>query len=96
MIYLNVIYKCKPDQREEFLEAIMAEGIDIASRAEKGNLKYDYYIPTDGSDDLLLIEKWQDAEALAEHGTQLHYKRLKEIKEQYVVETIIEKYEPKG
>ena len=43
--------------REEFLEMIYTEGIDVACRAEDGNLKYDYYTPVDGSDDLLLIEK---------------------------------------
>ena len=78
MIVLNVTYKCKPDMRDEFLEAIMAEGIDIACRAEEGNLKYDYYYPADGSDDLLLVEKWRDAEAFAKHGQQPHYKRLGE------------------
>ena len=42
MIVLNVTYQCKPELREEFLEAIMTEGIDAASRAEAGNIKYDY------------------------------------------------------
>ena len=34
MIVLNVTYKCRPDMKEEFLEMIMTEGIDVASRAE--------------------------------------------------------------
>ena len=93
MIVMNVTYKCKPDLREEFLEMIITEGIDIASRAEEGNLKYDYFIPTDGSDDLLLVEKWRDAEALSTHGTQPHFAKLKELKNQYVNDTIIEKFE---
>ena len=92
MIVLNVTYKCKPDQREEFLEEIMTEGIDTASRAEAGNLKYDYYLPIDSSDELLLLEKWKDADALAEHGRQPHFKRLGEIKPIYVNDTIIEKF----
>lgn len=45
MIVLNVTYRCKPGMRDRFLEAIAAEGIDKASRAETGNLKYDYYLP---------------------------------------------------
>ncbi len=93
MIVLNVTYKCKPDLREEFLEMIMAEGIDAACRAEEGNEKYDYYIPVDDSDDLLLVEKWRDAEALAKHGKQPHYARLGEIKKEFVNDTMIEKFE---
>ena len=96
MIVLNVTYKCKPEMREEFLEMIYTEGIDVACRAENGNLKYDYYTPADGSDDLLLIEKWRDADALAAHGKQPHYARLGELKAEFVNETVIEKFVPEG
>lgn len=92
MIVLNVTYKCKPDMRQRFLEAIINEGLDKASRAEEGNFKYDYYIPTDGSEDLLLVEKWQDEEVLAVHGKQPHFARLGELKTEFVNDTIIEKY----
>ena len=93
MIVLNVTYKCKPDMRGDFLEAIYTEGIDIACRAEGGNIKYDYYTPLDGSDDLLLVEKWRDKDALAVHGKQSHFARLGELKSEFVTETIIEKFE---
>ena len=93
MIVLNVIYKCKPDMRDEFLEMIISEGIDADSRADAGNIKYDYYIPADGSDDLLLIEKWSDADAFAAHGRQPQYARLGKLKAQYVNDTIIEIFE---
>ncbi|SEM15012.1 Antibiotic biosynthesis monooxygenase [Butyrivibrio sp. ob235] len=61
MIVLNVTYKCKPDKRKDFLEIIKKEGIDVCSRAEIGNIKYDYYISDADSDELLLVEKWEDA-----------------------------------
>ena len=91
MIVLNVTYKCRPGMREAFLEAIRAEGLDEASRAEAGNLKYDYYLPFGGGDELLLVEKWQDADALAAHGRQPHFLRLGALKAEYVNETVIEK-----
>lgn len=92
MIVLNVTYKCKPQMRDEFLEMIMSEGIDDACRGEDGNIKYDYYIPTDDSDDLLLVEKWRDAEALDKHSKQPHFARLGELKKDFVNDTIIEKF----
>ena len=92
MIVLNVIYKCKPGKRNEFLEKIRAAGIDAASRAEAGNIKYDYYIPADGSDELLLVEKWRDAEALAGHAGQPHFAALGGIKAEYVDDTAIERF----
>ena len=93
MIVLNVTYRCRPDMREDFLERIIAEGIDGASRAEDGNIKYDYYIPFGGSDELLLIEKWRDEAALAAHAATEHFARLKILKPIYVQETVIDRFE---
>ncbi len=93
MIVLNVTYKCKPDLRDEFLEMIMTEGIDTECRNEPGNIKYDYYRSVDDCDELLLIEKWRDAEVLAAHSRQPHFARLGELKTEFVADTVIEKYE---
>jgi len=91
MIVLNVTYRCRPGMRDAFLAAIRAEGIDEKSRAEAGNLKYDYYLPIDGGD-LLLIEHWRDAEALEAHAKQPHYLRLRELKPTYVTDTLVETF----
>ena len=93
MILLNVTYTCKPGMREEFLEAVASEGIDLASRAEEGNAKYDYYRSVECEDELFLVEKWEDANALALHYIQPHFLRLGELKEEFVADTAIEKYE---
>lgn len=93
MIILNVTYKCKAGMREEFLGSIKAEGLDAASRAEDGNFGYDYYFAADCPDELLLVEHWRDAGALDVHSGQPHFKRLGELKQQYVEETVIKRYE---
>ena len=95
MIVLNVTYRCKSGMRDAFLERIMAEGIDIACRAEPGNLKYDYYYPADDGDEVLLVEKWRDAGALKTHSEMPHFIRLAAIKPTYVTETIVKRFEPK-
>lgn len=91
MIILCVTYKCKPGMRDKFLSRIKIEGIDALCRAEAGNIKYDYYIAADSGEELLLLEKWRDAEALTEHGKQPHFARLGELKSEYVSETVIER-----
>ena len=93
MIVLNVTYKCVPGMREKFLERIRTEGVDAASRAEAGNMKYDYYIPVDNSDELLLVEKWQDAEAIAAHSKLPHFAKLGDLKKGLVLDTVIERFE---
>ena len=93
MLVFNVIFKCRPGMRETFLEAIRAGGIIAAARAEEGNLAYDYYRSVDNDSDLLLIEKYRDAAAVAAHVRQAHTARLVELKETYVSDMVLEQYE---
>ncbi len=93
MIILNVLYKCKPGMRDSFLKQLLDEGLDAACRAEAGNLKYDYYIPSNQCEELLLVEKWLDEDALIRHEKQPHFARIGEVKNQYVNETVIDKFE---
>jgi len=92
MIVLNVTYKCKSGMRDAFLAAIQAEGLDEACRNEDGNIKYDYYFPAAGGDEMLLVEKWRDADVLSVHSNMPHFKRIGELKAQFVEETVLEKY----
>ena len=92
MVVLNVTYKCKPGMREAFLGAIRAEGLDRMCLEEDGNFKYDYYFAADDADELLLVEKWRDADALSVHSGQPHFKRIGEIKSVFVEDTVLEKY----
>ncbi len=94
MINLIVTYHCKPGMREKFVEAIKKEGLDQASLNEEGNMgRYHYYYPVDSADDLLLLETWRDEAAQKEHMAAAHFKRLGELKPEYVIETVIEKAE---
>lgn len=92
MIVLNVTYKCRAGMREAFLKRIIDDGIGKASREEDGNIKYDYYIPVDSCDELLLVEKWRDDAALTLHASTEHFARLKELKPVYVLDTVVERY----
>lgn len=101
MIVLNVTYKCKPGMRDAFLETIMNEKIDEICRAEDGNSKYDYYLPsrscvsqaTADTEELILIEHWRDEKAVSVHKAKPHFARIGEIKAEFVEETIIERFE---
>lgn len=75
----------------DFLKELRAIGIPELVRAEEGCLRYEYFLPADGTDDrVILIEEWQSAELQALHLEQPHMKRLAEIKPNYVSETTVE------
>lgn len=92
MIVLNITYHCKPGKRDAFLEALSKEGIGHASRMDEGNLKYDYYLSADDENELMLVEKWEDAETLSAHGKKPHLQRLGELKKEFVEETTADRF----
>lgn len=92
MIVLNVYYKAKPGQRSTFYNLVHEEDIPSKSREEAGNIKYDYYMASDEEDVVLLIEHWKDDDAFDFHTKQDHFKRLQEIKAEYVVDVHIDRF----
>lgn len=92
MITLNVTYYCKPGQRDSFIEALKRLEIRKKSRAEAGNITYDYFTSLHDANRLFLLEQWRDDVALTNHSVMPHFEALGSIKKNYVDETSIEKY----
>ncbi len=88
---LCVSYIAKPGMREAFLEKIESMGIQEKVERENGCIRYEYYRSVRNADELLLVEKWESEECQAEHVKQPHMAALRELKEQYVVSTSVEK-----
>lgn len=93
MLGVNVTYIMKPGMREEFLSAISACGAQEAIRKENGCLQYDYFLPVDNADALLLVEKWTNREAQKVHMTQPHMADVAAIKERCTLDTKLDFYE---
>ena len=91
--FVEVHYYVKDGKRDEFYKAIMENGIAAASRAEEGNEKYDYYLSPENENELLLIELWASAEAVQAHGQTPHFQQLAELKQAYVEDTVIRRYD---
>lgn len=92
MITLNVTYYCKPGQRDSFIEALKRLEVRKKSRAEAGNITYDYFASLHDANRLFLLEQWRDDTALTNHSVTPHFEALGSIKKSYVDETAIEKY----
>ena len=92
MLVINVIFKIKNGSREDFLKIVREEGIDVASRNEEGNYRYDFFFSMEDPEDIFLLEFWKDQDAHSFHRTLPHYARLDEIKEEFGVEADVRKY----
>ena len=90
MVVLNVTYFCKEGKRDDFLKALLEEGLDKKCQADPGNITYDYYLPAVEDNTLLLVEKWENKELMMQHGKTPHMARIGELKAEYVERTQLE------
>ena len=67
-ITLIVKYSVKNGMVNDFLTALKNEGFPQIVQNENGCIKYDYFVPSFGkSNEVLLIEKWQSEKLQKEH-----------------------------
>lgn len=87
---LIVTYLCgTKENRDAFYTGIVENGIGEKCENEKGCESYKYYFPAFDDTSLLLIEEWENEEALTAHKFQPHMSKLMELKEKYDVKTVI-------
>jgi len=77
MISLVAKLKIKPGMEEKAINTCikMAEAVRMH---EKDCLLYEPYIPTDGTPEIVFIEKYTGTEALEEHRKSSHYQTFKQ------------------
>ncbi|BCZ46246.1 hypothetical protein psyc5s11_23130 [Clostridium gelidum] len=91
-LLVNVTYTIKQGKREEFFNKVNEMRIVKDSRKEPGNIKYEYFFQVESEDKLFLMEMWVNDVAQSMHGKTEHYKKLQLLKEEYVTDVNIEKY----
>lgn len=84
MIVINVYYQIPDGKREEFMTAVRDAGILDKVYAEVGCRKYDFYPSWKDENELLLVERYDNAEALEFHMAQDHFKAIQEIEKKYI------------
>lgn len=92
MLSMIVYYHCKNGKQLDFLKAVGNAHIAKRCQSEPGNVQYDYFLPLDKPDTVLLLEKWETEEAQRAHLDTENFKLLSEIKAQFVESTKIERY----
>ena len=84
MIFICVRWKVKPEYADQWIE--ITRDFTESTRAEPGNLFFDWSRSVDDPDEFVLIEAFKDDAAEA-HVTADHFKRAQAELPQYVQET---------
>ncbi len=78
MIFINVKYQVKDGQAEQFLQAV--EEFTTATRAEEGNLWFDWFRSTENENEILLVEAFKDDAGEAHVNSEHFQKGLEAMK----------------
>ena len=92
MITVNLYYKGTNGSARAFAEEMEASGIAADIRAEKGNLRYQYFQPLDDPETILLIDSWTDQTAIDAHHASPMMVRLAALRVKYDLHMTAERF----
>ena len=91
-ITFNLYYKSESGNARKFAEEMISSGIVDEIRGKKGNLRYEYFISIDDDNTVLLIDSWENQEALDAHHNSDTMKKIMELRNKYDLHMTVEKY----
>jgi quinol monooxygenase YgiN len=91
-ITVNLYYTGKNGSARAFAEEMVSSGTVAAIRAEQGNLRYEYFFPMDDLETVLLIDSWENQEAIDRHHASPMMRKLAELRERYDLHMKVERY----
>lgn len=89
---INIYYTGKNGSARDFIDEMVREGIVDKVRAEAGNKRYEYFFPKDDSETVLLIDCWENQEALDLHHKSQVMKQIAELRKKYQLKMKVEQY----
>ena len=89
---INIYYKGKNGKARMFAEEMVSTGLMDRVRAEKGNEKYEYFFRIDDTQTVLLIDRWNDQEALDMHHKSPMMKEISELRSKYDLHMRVEQF----
>lgn len=91
-ITVNLRYTGKNESAAKFAEEMIGSGTVAAIRAEKGNLRYEYYISMDDPETILLIDSWENQAAIDAHHASPMMNTIAELRDKYDLHMTVERY----
>ena len=89
---INIYYTGTDGSARRFAEEMRASGLVDKIRAEKGNLRYEYFLPVDDTETVLLIDAWESKEALDFHHKSPMMKAIAALREKYHLKMRVQKF----
>lgn len=91
-ITVNIYYSGENGSARAFAEEMLASGTVEAIRQEAGNLRYEYFIPMQDSETVLLIDSWKNQEAIDAHHHSPMMQTIFALREKYNLRMKVERF----
>ena len=96
MITILIRYQGKNGNARRFMQEMLASGLVEQIRSETGNLGYDYYLPIDDEETVLLVDSWVDQAALDHHHQLPLMQEIAKLREKYDLHMKAERFVSEG
>ena len=91
-ITINLRYTGQNGNALRFAQEMLKSGTVDMIRAERGNLRYEYYRSRDDPETILLIDSWEDQDALDIHHASPMMATIATLREKYDLHMTVERY----
>lgn len=92
MIILNIYYTGLAGKAQEFASEMLELNLVERIRQQPGNLRYDYFIPLNQAETILLIDSWENQAALDQHHQSEMMKEITKLREKYQLTMKVERF----
>ena len=93
-ITIHIYYKGTGDAAKQFAKEMTESGTVDAIRREEGNLCYEYFLPLEEEETVLLIDSWASQEAVDAHHRTPMMRTIAELREKYDLHMRVERFVP--
>lgn len=93
-ITVNLRYTGKNGAAKKFAEEMVSSGTVAKIRAEKGNIRYEYFQSLDDPETILLIDAWENQAAIDVHHASPMMKTIAKLRDKYDLKMTVERYTP--
>lgn len=93
-ITVNLRYTGKNGAAKKFAEEMVSSGTVAKIRAEKGNIRYEYFQSLDDPETILLIDAWESQAAIDAHHASPMMKTIAKHRDKYDLKMTVERYTP--
>lgn len=92
VLTVNIYYKGKDGAAIAFAKEMIESGLVAEIQSKEGNLRYDYFLPLEDKETVLLIDQWANQEALDLHHQSATMQKILDLRQKHDLIMEVERY----